>query len=97
MLFLLKLAFDREVLPGYVAFLVLVLSTKKSLLQFFSEFFFKFKVLKTLNISSNCHLKTLRFLKHSAILTIRCTFFKIVYSLAVGLKTKPIRRSFFLC
>ena len=62
------------VLYGIDAFSILVPSTKKSVLQFFQKGFrfqkicFKVKVLKTLKISIDCHIKTRRSLKRKVIL-----------------------------
>ena len=66
----LRLASDRVVLYENGAFAVLALSTKNGIPVFWSfSFFGKFvvKVLKTFKISTDCHIKTCRFLKRRAI------------------------------
>ena len=75
----LTLASDRVVLYGNDAFSILVLSTKKQYSSFlkkvcvFQKICFKVKVLKTLNISTDCDIKTYRSLKRRAICKIPST------------------------
>ena len=57
------MATDRAGLYGNAAYSILVLSTKK-LYSSFLKRVFKVKVLKTLKISKDCHIKTCRSLKH---------------------------------
>ena len=73
-LFVLTLASDMAVLYGNDAFSILVLSTKKLYSRFlkkvsvFQKICFKVEVLKTLKISTDCHIKTCRSRKRTAIL-----------------------------
>ena len=70
-----------KVLYGNDAFSILVLDLKR-VLQFFEkgfrfpENYFKLKVLKTSNISTDCHIKTCRSRKRRAILKIPSTVFE---------------------
>ena len=73
------LASDMAVLNENHAFSILVLSTRKQYSSFLKKVFvfqkicFKVKVLKTLKIFSDCHIKTCRSLERRAILKIPCT------------------------
>ena len=75
-LFVSTLVFDMAVLYENDAFIILVLSIKTRYSSFLKRFFvfesidFKVKVLKTLKISSYCHIKTYWSLKRRAILKI---------------------------
>ena len=80
------------------------LGTLKRFSSFFEKVFvsqkicLKFKVSKTFEISSDCHIKTCRSLKQRALLKVPSTFFlRRTYALSVGFKLKPLRRSVFLC
>ena len=53
-LFVIRLAFDRMIFNGNIAFSIIVLPTKKTVLQIFNFFFFR----KTFRISSGFHLRT---------------------------------------
>ena len=68
-LFVSRLAFDRANLYRYIAFSLLVLSTKKLLKRIcvFQKICFKVKILKMSKISSDCHIKTCWTLKRRAI------------------------------
>ena len=78
-LFVLTLASDTAVLYGNDALSIL---TKKRCSRFFKKIFViqkiycKVKVLKTIKISNDCHMKTYLFLKRRAILRIPSTGFK---------------------
>ena len=80
-LFVLTLVFDKAVLYGNVAFSIIIISSKKrysSVLKkilVFQKTCFKFKVMKTLKIFSDCHVKACRSLERRAILKIRSIFF----------------------
>ena len=77
----LTLASHRTVLYGNIAVSVVVLSTKNQYsgllkkVSVFQKIYFKVKVLKTLKISSGCHIKTWRSVKRRAILKITSTVF----------------------
>ena len=66
----------------------------------FSENFFqnycKFvsKVLKTFQISSDCHIKACRSLKRRAILKILSTIFRRTYALSVRFEMEPLKKAF---
>ena len=82
--FVLKLASGRKVLYGNVAFSILALSTKK----YFQKIYFK---VKTIKISSDCHIKTSRVLKRKAILKIASTVFRVAF------KMQTLKQSVVLC
>ena len=69
------------VLYGYDAFSILVFSAKKRYSGFLKKVFvfqkicFKVKVLKTLKVSTDCHINKCRYLKRGAILKIASTVF----------------------
>ena len=91
------LASDRAVLNGNDVFSILVASTKKRYSSFLKKVFafqkICSKVFKTFETSTDCHIKTCRSLKQSAILKIPSTIFRRTYSLSVGFKMKTVRRS----
>ena len=101
-LFVLTLVFDKAVLYGNVAFSIIIISSKKrysSVLKkilVFQKTCFKFKVMKTLKIFSDCHVKACRSLERRAILKIRSIFFRGIYALSDGLKMKSLQLSVFL-
>ena len=78
------------------SFSMIVLSTKKLYFSFLKKFFiiqkicFKVKVLKTLKVSTDYHIKACRSLKGRAILKIPSTVFRRTHALAVGIKMKPL-------
>ena len=80
-LFVLKLVSDRAVLYENVAFSIIVLSTKKQNSGFlkrvcvFQKICFKVAVLKTFEISTDCHIKVWQSLKRRAFLKMPSTFF----------------------
>ena len=80
-LFVSAVASDMIGLYGYDVFSILVLSTKNrypssSLKVFvFQKIYFKVKVLKTLKVFTDCHIKTCQSLKQRAILKIPTTDF----------------------
>ena len=80
-LIVLTLASDLTVLHENDAFSILVLSTKKRNSSFlkkifvFQKIYFKFKLLKTFNIFTDCHIKACQSLKQRAILKIPSTVF----------------------
>ena len=84
-------------------FSILVLSTKRRCSRFLKKVFvfqkicFKVKVWKSFKISTGCHIKTCRSLKRRAILKILSTVFRRIYTLSVGFKIKPLRKSVFQC
>ena len=71
-LFVLTLVFDKPVLYGNVAFSIIVLSSKKQYSSFlkkelvFQKTCFKAKVIKTLKIPSDDHVKTCQSLERKA-------------------------------
>ena len=77
----LTLASDLTVLHENDAFSILVLSTKKRNSSFlkkifvFQKIYLKFKLLKTFNIFTDCHIKTCQSPKQRAILKIPSTVF----------------------
>ena len=85
------------VLHGKGAFLILVFSTKKRYSSFLKMFViaqkicFKVKVLKTLKIYTDCHIKTSRSLRRKAILKISSTFFRRTFTLSVDFEMKPLK------
>ena len=91
-LFILTVASDKAILYGNGAVSILILSIKKQCSRFFKKVFifqkicFKVKVLKTLKMSSDCHIKICRSLKRSAILKIPSTNFRRTYALSVDFK-----------
>ena len=93
---------DRDSLYENVAFSILVFSTKKWYFNFLKRVFIfwkiclKVKLLKTLKISSDCHIKTFRSLKRRAIWKPLILFFRRIYALSVGFKMKPLRKNVFL-
>ena len=75
------MASDMPGLHGDDAFSILVLSTKKRYSSFlkkvfiFQEISFKVKLLKTLKICTDCHIKTCRSVRRKVILKIPSTIF----------------------
>ena len=74
--FVLTLAFERAVLHGNAALLILVLSTRNGTSVFlkrfllFRKFCFEMQVLRKFQIFINCHIKTSQSLKLRAILNL---------------------------
>ena len=72
------------------AFLILVLSTKKRYSTFLKKVFvfekicFKVKILKTLKISTDCHIKTCQYLKRRA--TLKNPYYRFLEDLCMLLK-----------
>ena len=101
MIFVLTLASESAFFYGNVAFSIFVLSSKKRYSSFLKKLFFlqkicfKVKVLKTSEISSDCHIKTCRSLKRRVIMKIPSNVFRRTYALFVGFIMKPLRQSIF--
>ena len=99
----LTLASDIVVLYGNDPFSILVLSSKKRYSSFLKKVFlfqkscFKVKVLKTIKISTDCHIKTYRPLKRRTILKIPSTVLQKNLCSSVGFKMKSLRKSVFHC
>ena len=85
------------------AFLILVFSTKKRCSSFLKKAFVfqkicvKVKVLKTLKISTDCHIKHADPPSGGLFLKSLVPFFRRTYALSVGFKMKPLRKSVFQC
>ena len=97
----LTLASNRVILHKNVTFSILVHSTKRRYSSFLKKVFifrkicFKVKVLKTLKISSDNHIKACRSLKRSELLWKSAVpVFRRTYAPSVGFKKKPLRQRF---
>ena len=92
-------------LYGNDALLILVFSNKKCCSSFLKKIFViqkicsKVKVLKTVKISNDCHIKTSRSrLRNGGIFwKILVPFFRKLDALSVGIKMKPLRKTVLLC
>ena len=82
-------------------FSILVPSTKKWYSSFlkknfvFQKICFKVKVLKTLKIPNDCHIKTCRSLKRRAILKSLVPFFRRTCALSVGFRMERLKKKRF--
>ena len=87
------------VLYGNDAFSILVLSTKKQYSSFLKKVFvfqkicFKVKVLKTLKVSTDCHINKCRLSNGELFWKSLALFFRRIYALPVGCKMKPLRNA----
>ena len=88
------------VLHGKDSFLILVLSTKKRFSSFlkkvfvFRKFCFKVQVLKTIKISTDCHIKHINLSNRGLLLKPLVLFFRQTYALSVSFKMKRIQKAF---
>ena len=97
------MASDRAALHENVAFLILVLSTKKQYSSFVKKcLHFSENLFPNLNIENLQNFlwlshKTWRSLERRAILKIPSTVFRRTYAASVGFKMEPRRKNVFLC
>ena len=95
-----SLAAGMVVLYGNDPFSILMLSTKKRYYNFLKKVFvfqkicFNAKVLNTLKISADCHIKHADLSNEGLFLKSLVTFFRRTYDLSVGLKMKPLKKTF---